>query len=83
MIAKTRLLVMFAVLVAGPLAACRGADPTAASATNGWPAWRGPNRDGKSPDKGLLKTWPKGGPKRLWELSGIGVGFSSVSTGGG
>ena len=28
-----------------------------------WPWWRGPNRDGKSPDKGLLKEWPAGGPK--------------------
>ena len=83
MIAKTRLLVMFAVLFAGPLAACRGAESAAASATAGWPGWRGPNRDGKSPDKGLLKTWPEGGPKRLWSLSGIGTGFSSVSTGGG
>ena len=80
MIAKIRLLVIFAVLVVGPLTACRGADPTAAA---GWPAWRGPNRDGKSPDKGLVKTWPEGGPKRLWSLSGIGVGFSSVSVGGG
>ncbi len=83
MITKTRLLVMFAVLAAGPLMARRGADPTAASAADGWPAWRGPNRDGQSPDKGLLKTWPEGGPKRLWELSSIGVGFSSVSVGGG
>ena len=83
MIAKTRLLVMFAVLVAGPLTACRGADPTAASATAGWSGWRGPNRDGKSPDKGLLKTWPEGGPKRLWSLSGIGTGYSNISVAGG
>ena len=27
-----------------------------------WPGWRGPNRDGKSPDTGLLKEWPAGGP---------------------
>lgn len=83
MIAKIRPLVIFAVLVAGPLTACRGADPAAASAAAGWPAWRGPNRDGKSADKGLVKTWPEGGPKRLWSLSGIGTGFSSVSIGGG
>jgi len=44
-----------------------------------WPAWRGPNRDGKSSDKGLLKTWPEGGPKLLWKVKGIGQGFSNVS----
>jgi len=44
-----------------------------------WPGWRGLNRDGKSTDKGLLKTWPKGGPKLLWKFTGIGKGYSSVS----
>ncbi len=48
-----------------------------------WPGWRGANRDGKSADKGLLKSWPTGGPKQLWKVSGIGQGFSSVSFGGG
>ena len=55
----------------------------AAGATPGWPTWRGPNRDGKSPDTGLLKSWPAGGPKRLWHVKGIGSGYSSVSTAGG
>ncbi|MBL7133413.1 MAG: PQQ-binding-like beta-propeller repeat protein [Phycisphaerae bacterium] len=49
----------------------------------GWPQWRGPNRDGKSSDKGLLKSWPEGGPKLLWKVTGIGQGFSGVSLGGG
>ena len=44
-----------------------------------WPNWRGPNHDGKSPDKGLLKEWPEDGPKLLWKVDGIGVGFSSVA----
>jgi outer membrane protein assembly factor BamB len=48
-----------------------------------WPGWRGVNRDGKSTDKGLLKSWPEGGPKLLWKLKGIGNGFSSVSIAGG
>lgn len=43
-----------------------------------WPQWRGPNRDGRSPDKGLLKEWPGGGPKLLWKKTGIGIGFSSA-----
>ena len=31
-----------------------------------WPQWRGPNRDGVSLERGLLSTWPEGGPKLLW-----------------
>jgi len=49
----------------------------------GWPQWRGPNRDGKSPDKGLLKSWPADGPKLMWKVTRIGQGFSNVSIGGG
>ena len=44
-----------------------------------WPAWRGPNRDGKSADTGLLKEWPEGGPKLLWKVDSIGGGFSNVA----
>jgi len=53
------------------------------SAAPYWPGWRGINRDGKSPDKGLLKAWPEGGPKLIWKLKGIGKGYSSVSIAGG
>lgn len=48
-----------------------------------WPSWRGPHRDGKSQDTGLLKSWPQGGPKKLWEVEGIGDGYSSVTLDGG
>jgi outer membrane protein assembly factor BamB len=48
-----------------------------------WPHWRGPNHDGKSPDTGLLKEWPAGGPKRLWQVDTIGKGFSSVAVANG
>ncbi len=44
-----------------------------------WPQWRGPHRDGKSPDQGLLQQWPEGGPPLAWRADGIGAGFSSVS----
>lgn len=48
-----------------------------------WPCWRGPNRDGKSPDTNLLKKWPEGGPKLLWQAKGLGEGFSTVAVVGG
>jgi len=62
---------------------CQTAESTGAKAPGQWSQWRGPNRDGKSPDTGLLKTWPEGGPKLLWKVPLIGQGFSSVSMGGG
>jgi outer membrane protein assembly factor BamB len=47
-----------------------------------WPSFRGRNRDGKSPDKGLLKQWPSDGPKLLWKAGDIGRGFSGVAVAG-
>ncbi|HEX2973069.1 MAG TPA: PQQ-binding-like beta-propeller repeat protein [Tepidisphaeraceae bacterium] len=44
-----------------------------------WPSWHGPTLDAKSPDTGLLKQWPAEGPKQLWNLQGIGKGFSTVA----
>jgi outer membrane protein assembly factor BamB len=44
-----------------------------------WPQWRGPQRDGHSPDTGLLKRWPAGGPKLLWKATGLGGGYTNVS----
>jgi len=43
----------------------------------GWPQFRGPNRDGKSPETGLLKRWPEAGPSLVRTISGVGGGFSS------
>lgn len=44
-----------------------------------WPTFLGPNRDGCSPDTGLLKQWPPEGPKQLWKNDRIGEGWSSVA----
>jgi outer membrane protein assembly factor BamB len=44
-----------------------------------WPQWRGPNRDDVSTETGLLKTWPKEGPKLLWTYSDLGIGYSGPS----
>ena len=51
--------------------------------TDAWPQFRGPNRDGKSAETGLLKKWPEGGPKLLWSVEGLGIGFSSVAVANG
>jgi len=48
-----------------------------------WPQWRGKNRDGVSVEKGLMKTWPQGGPKLAWTANGAGEGYSSFSVAGG
>jgi outer membrane protein assembly factor BamB len=42
-----------------------------------WPQWRGPRRDGISDEKGLLQSWPDGGPKLVWKIDGMGKGWSS------
>lgn len=48
-----------------------------------WPQWRGPNRDGISLDQHLLKEWPAEGPKVLWQVESVGVGYSSIAVAGG
>lgn len=44
--------------------------------------FRGPERDGKFPESGLLKVWPESGPGLLLEYEGIGDGWSSVISDG-
>jgi outer membrane protein assembly factor BamB len=44
-----------------------------------WPQWRGPHRDGHSSETGLLKEWPKEGPKVLWKVGDLGLGYSTPS----
>ena len=48
-----------------------------------WPSWRGPNRDDISTETGLLKTWPEGGPVKLWTSKDAGLGYSGVSIANG
>ena len=43
-----------------------------------WPQFQGPNRDGSSPETGLARTWPSGGPKVLWSIP-LGQGYGSPS----
>lgn len=48
-----------------------------AASTSDWPQWRGPERNGVSRESGLLKQWPAGGPKLLWQVNDIGDGYST------
>ncbi|HOT50694.1 MAG TPA: PQQ-binding-like beta-propeller repeat protein, partial [Candidatus Hydrogenedentes bacterium] len=43
------------------------------------PQFRGPNRDGRFDEQGLLKEWPDGGPPLLWTAKGLGQGYASAS----
>src|SRR3569623_127650 len=59
-----------------PLALIAAQFSSVASAAD-WPQWRGPHRDGISAEKGLLKKWPEGGPKLVWQQKDIGEGNST------
>ncbi len=58
-------------------AAENATDGLIASPEPDWPQWRGPRRDGISPETGLLPTWPTGGPALLWKAESLGTGWSS------
>lgn len=49
------------------------------AAISDWPQWRGPQRDGVSKETGLLKQWPKEGPKLVWQVNDLGDGYSTPS----
>lgn len=44
-----------------------------------WPQWRGPDANGISRETGLLKAWPDGGPKVVWQVDSVGNGYSSIA----
>ncbi len=46
-----------------------------------WPQYYGPNRDSTSTEKGMLRSWPEGGPKVLWTAP-IGMGFGGPAVSG-
>jgi len=69
----TRRVLAWSVLAVGLAATATAAD---------WPQWRGPNRDGKSADQGLLRAWPEGGPKLVWKIDNldkVGTGYGSLA----
>lgn len=57
------------------LARPAGAEP---SAGVDWPRFRGPQQNGVSAERGLLRSWPESGPKVLWKKPN-GGGFSAMT----
>jgi outer membrane protein assembly factor BamB len=79
MSAKSCCLIMIAVLFVPPQTVLAQLK----AAPGDWPAWRGPDRTGLSTETGLLREWPKEGPKLLWKVRGLGTGYSTPSVAGG
>ena len=73
---RSRLLIALAAFVT--LASISGSGQT-----TDWYQWRGPNRDGKSAETGLLKEWPAAGPPLIWRAAGFGTGYSSFTSADG
>ena len=54
-----------------------------ATTPDDWPQWRGPHRTGIATEKGLMRSWPQGGPPLAWRAQGAGEGYSSFAVAGG
>jgi len=61
---------LLALLMAAP-----GPWPLTTARCADWPQFLGPNRNGTSPETGLLATWPDKGPPKVWEKE-VGEGYS-------
>jgi len=55
---------------------------TAAGEPTDWPCWLGPNKNGTSDDKGLLREWPAKGPEVLWRAP-VDMGWNTPVVFGG
>lgn len=49
------------------------------AAVPSWPDFHGPGRTNISPETGLLKQWPEGGPPLVWKYTECGDGYSGVT----
>ena len=54
---------------------------SAKATTSDWPRLLGPGDDAISPETHVLKTWPKEGPAKVWEVV-RGEGYTSPAIGG-
>ena len=80
---RTRHAIALVLTLAVSAAAIVSAASSAPAGGADWSGWRGPNRDGKSTDTGLLQQWPANGPPLRWQAGGIGEGYSSVAVADG
>jgi len=47
-----------------------------------WPSFLGPNRDGISPERGILTKWPAEGPRIVWQRAlGMSFGAPTITRG--
>lgn len=76
---KSRMLTTFAALCLCFSAVFITRSANLPAASSDWPQWRGPQRDGVSKETGLLKQWPKEGPKLVWQVNDLGDGYSTPS----
>ncbi|HLO00156.1 MAG TPA: PQQ-binding-like beta-propeller repeat protein [Pyrinomonadaceae bacterium] len=74
---KSRLLTIITALCFSFLAVSVTWSTRTSASTSDWPQWRGPERNGISQERGLLKQWPAAGPKLLWQVNEIGDGYST------
>lgn len=65
--------------LAALLAAALAAPPLPAA---DWPQFRGPQRDGRSAETGLARSWGEAGPPVVWRVP-VGTGYSSLAVAGG
>ncbi len=44
-----------------------------------WPHWRGPNRNDRSTETGLMQEWPEEGPPQKWLYGAAGEGYAGLA----
>jgi outer membrane protein assembly factor BamB len=44
-----------------------------------WNQFRGPHHNNHSATTGMAKSWGEGGPKLLWQIDTLGIGYSNIS----
>ena len=76
----SRSVLTFLLVLSGATTPLTAADRVAAGH---WPQWRGAERNGRSAETGLLKSWPEDGPRVIWRVEHCGVGYSSVAVSAG
>ncbi|HLY09018.1 MAG TPA: PQQ-binding-like beta-propeller repeat protein [Planctomycetota bacterium] len=74
-----RVLFLLSLAAASPALLAQAGKKEVSAGVPDWGMYRGPKRDGLSPDTGLLKEWPASGPPLAWKATGLGLGYSSVS----